>query len=221
MLSVAAADAGARPRLTPARNRPSHGALCRRLGYICAMFVHSAAFYDALLDVNGAMREVARARNPGVPLHETDVADFSLDARFDVVTCLVSSIAYVRTLGRRRSAVAAMRAHLRPGGVIVVEPWFTPESYWTGTITANHVDQPDLKIAWMYTSERERDRSVLDIHHLLGRPQGVERYRERHELGRFTREQHLAALRDVGLTPRYESDGLFDGRGLYVARDGG
>lgn len=168
------------------------------------------------LDLNPAMLEVARERCPGVTFHEADMADFSLDGRFDVVTCLFSSIGYTRTEERMRSAVLCMRRHLRPGGVLLVEPWFTPEAYWTGTITANHVDQPELKIAWMYPSERDGPVSVLDIHYLVGRPDGVESFRERHELGLFTIEQHLSALHDAGLAARHESAGPF-GRGLYVA----
>lgn len=174
------------------------------------------------LDLNPQMLEVARTRCPRVPFHEADMTSFSLDRRFDVVTCLFSSIGYTRTEERMREAVLCMRRHLRPAGVLLVEPWFTPETYWTGTITANHVDQPDLKIAWMYPSEREGLVSVLDIHYLVGRPEGVETFRERHELGLFTEEQHLAAFRDAGLAARFESGGPF-GRGLYVAscRDGG
>jgi ubiquinone/menaquinone biosynthesis C-methylase UbiE len=167
-------------------------------------------------DINATMLEAARARCPGATFHEADMAEFSLGRRFDVVTCLFSSIGYVRTEERMRSAIASMSRHLNPGGVLLLEPWFTPESYWTGTITANHVDQGDLKIAWMYTSEREGTISVLDITYLVGRPTGVETFRERHELGLFTQEQQLQALRAAGLEARYESEGPF-GRGLYVA----
>lgn len=170
------------------------------------------------LDINPTMLMVARERCPNVAFHEADMADFSLARRFDAITCLFSSIAYVRTEERMRSAIACMRRHLNPGGVLVVEPWFTPEAYWTGTITANHVDQGDLKIAWMYTSEREGPVSVLDIHYLVGRPTGVETFHERQELGLFSEQQHLDAFSDAGLEARHESDGPF-GRGLYVAWD--
>ena len=170
------------------------------------------------LDVNAEMLEVARRRCPGVTFHKADMADFSLQRRFDVVTCLFSAIGYVRTEDRMRSAILCMRRHLNPGGVVLVEPWFEPEAYWTGTITANHVDEGDLKIAWMYTSERDGLVSVLDIHYLVGRPAGIETFRERHELGLFTEQQHLEAFRDAGLQARHEAEGPF-GRGLYVAWD--
>lgn len=172
------------------------------------------------LDLNPEMLDVARPRLPNVALHEADMADFELGRRFDVVMCLFSSIAYVRTVARLRAAVASMRRHLKAGGVVLLEPWFTPETYWTGTITANHVDEPDLKISWMYTSEREELVSVLDIHYLVGRPDGIETFRERHEMGLFTTAQHLDAFHAVGLEARHESGGPF-GRGLYIARDRG
>jgi hypothetical protein len=145
------------------------------------------------------------------------MADFSLGRRFDIVTCLFSSIAYVRTLERMRRGVACMAGHLNPGGVLLLEPWFTPETYWTDTLTVNHVDQPDLKITWMYTSRRERDMSVLDIHYLVGRTEGVETLKERHEMGLFTVTEHLNAFAAAGLSARHVTGGPF-GRGLYIAR---
>jgi SAM-dependent methyltransferase len=168
------------------------------------------------LDINPTMLKAARERCPGVTLHEADMADFSLGSRFDLVMCLFSSIGYVRTEARLRSAVLCMSRHLAPGGLLIIEPWFTPEQYWTGTITANHIDQPDLKLTWMYTSEREGAVSVLDIHYMVGRPAGIETFRERHEIGLFTEQQHMDAFKKAGLEARHATGGPF-GRGLYLA----
>ena len=63
-------------------------------------------------DAGGGAGALSRAS----PFHEADMADFSLERRFDVVICLFSSIGYVRTEERMRSAVLCMRRHLSPGG---------------------------------------------------------------------------------------------------------
>jgi len=78
------------------------------------------------------------------------------------------------------------------------------------------VDQPELKIAWMYTSRREDRLSVLDIHYLVGTREGVQRFEERHELGLFSHEEYMAALAAPGLRPWHDPEGLFS-RGLYLA----
>jgi ubiquinone/menaquinone biosynthesis C-methylase UbiE len=167
------------------------------------------------LDLNPDLLSIARRRCPGVPFHQANMVDFRLDHECDVITCLFSSIGYVKTVENLERTVSNMARHLTPGGVVVVEPWFTPESYWTGTITANFVDDPDLKIAWMYTSKVEERVSVLDINYLVGTPAGIDHFDERHEIGLFTREEYLGAFRGAGLETSYDAEGLF-GRGMYI-----
>ena len=116
-----------------------------------------------------------------------------------MVTCLFSSIAYVKLVDNLDKAVASMARHLKPGGMLVLEPWFTPQTYWVGNIAANFVDQPELKIAWMYTSEMEGQFAVLDINYMVGTPQGVRYFMERHELGLFTSEEYRGAFDKAGL----------------------
>src|SRR4030095_7263880 len=50
------------------------------------------------LDLNAQLLEVARKRCPGVLFHQGNMVDFNLDRSFDVVTCLFSSIGYVKTV---------------------------------------------------------------------------------------------------------------------------
>jgi ubiquinone/menaquinone biosynthesis C-methylase UbiE len=173
-------------------------------------------YYDVEgLDLNPDLLEIARRRCPGVPFHQANMVDFQLDHKFDVITCLFSSIGYVKTVENFERTVSTMARHVRPGGVVIIEPWFTPDTYWTGTITANFVEEPELKIAWMYTSEVEDQVSVLDIHYLVGTPEGIDHFDERHEIGLFTREDYLGAFSRAGLEVLYDSVGLF-GRGMYV-----
>lgn len=167
------------------------------------------------LDLSADQLEVARERLPGVPLHEGDVADFDLGRRFDAVTCLFSAIGSVRTLERMRAAVAAMAMHLEPGGVVILEPWVKPEDWREDTLHALWVDEPELKIARVNTSERVGDLAVMDMHHLVGTPEGVEHFVERLELSLFTHEQYLDAFSAAGLEVEHDPEGLI-GRGLYI-----
>jgi len=167
------------------------------------------------LDLDPEMLGVARERLPNVPLHEGDMADFDLGKRFDAVVCMFSSIGYVRTAERLRSAVASMARHLEPGGVLVVEPWLSPEVWVDRHVGAVFVDQPELKIARMNVGEREGDLSIFEFEYLVGTPNGLERFNERHELGLFTVEQYLEAFRAAGLEVDHDPEGPM-GRGLYI-----
>jgi SAM-dependent methyltransferase len=167
------------------------------------------------LDLNEELLGVARARCPGVTFHQGDMTRFDLGRRFDVVVCLFSAIAYVRTLERMRQTIACFVRHLEPGGCVVVEPWFTPEQYRAPTITANLVDQPQLKIAWMYTSRRADTLALLEIFYAAGTPAGIETFSEVHELGLFTHAEYVEAFIDAGLSVEHDPVGLFD-RGLYI-----
>ena len=167
------------------------------------------------LDLDPEMLGVARERLPNVPLHEGDMADFDLGKRFDAVVCMFSSIGYVRTAERLRSAVASMARHLEPGGVLVVEPWLSPEVWVDRHVGAVFVDEPELKIARMNVGEREGNLSIFEFEYLVGTPNGLERFNERHELGLFTVEQYLEAFRAAGLEVDHDPEGPM-GRGLYI-----
>lgn len=167
------------------------------------------------LDLDPEMLAVARERLPAVTFHQGDMADFDLGRRFDAVVCMFSSIGYVKTEERLRTAAAAFGRHLEPGGVLVVEPWLSPEDWQDRHIGSVFVEEPELRIARMNVPEREGDVSIVEFQYLVGTLDGIERFSERHELGLFTREQYLDAFRSAGLEVEHDPEGPM-GRGLYV-----
>ena len=179
---------------------------------------HFAHWYDAEgVDLEPAMLDIARRKLPEVPLHLGDMATFDLGRRFDAVVCLFSVIGYATTIGALQKAIANMAGHLADGGVLIVEPWFSPDEYEGGTLHSQFVDEPELRVARMVVSQREGRLSVMDMHHLIGTPAGIQHVVERHEMGLFTVEEFLEALRSKGLAVRHEPEGIY-GRGLFVAR---
>jgi ubiquinone/menaquinone biosynthesis C-methylase UbiE len=172
------------------------------------------------LDLSEELLELARQQNPDVLFHQADMVHFELARQFEVVTCLFSSIGYVRTVENLRQAINCMAQHVVPGGVVLIEPWFTPDTWHPGTVHAMLIDEPELKIARVNTSFSEGRLSYFDLHYLIGTPQGTEHFVERHELGLFDRDEMTAAFEAAGLEVSYDEEGL-TGRGLYIGRLGG
>jgi len=166
------------------------------------------------LDINPAMIKQARKKHPRITFHRGDMCSFILRKRFAVITCLFSAIGHVKTKTRLQKAVERMSQHLERRGLLVLEPWITPDRWIIRHISANFVDQPDLKLARMSIGKRRRGLSINDEHHLVASPGGIEYFVERLELGLFTDRDYRNAFMDAGLEVRHDREGLM-GRGLY------
>jgi SAM-dependent methyltransferase len=167
------------------------------------------------VDLDDELLKVAGARLPGVTLHRGDMRTFDLGREFDAVTCLFSSIGYARTEEGLNQTVANLTRHVGAKGILVIEPWFFPEQYEWGKVHASFVDDPDLKIARVNTSGPHGNVSMLEFHYVVGTPDGVESFTERHEVGLFTHEAYVDAFFRAGMEVHHDAEGLM-GRGLYV-----
>jgi ubiquinone/menaquinone biosynthesis C-methylase UbiE len=169
------------------------------------------------IDINESYLGAARLKNPAGTYIPADMMDFDLSRTYDVVTCLFSAIGIVRTFERLESALICMARHVRTGGALIIEPWFTPEqwrpaktSILTGEIGADKVYRVSRSI-------KKGQLSVLLHDYLRATPTGVTHNSERIELGLFTRDEMIWAFEFAGMEARYDSEGLM-GRGLYVGK---
>lgn len=168
------------------------------------------------VDLEPELLDVARSRNPGVPLHLADMTTLDLGRTFDVVMCLFSSIGYVRTVEKLERATASLAEHVAPGGLLLIEPWFSPEVFRPeGRIGWTVLDEPDLKIVRADLPREEDGVSIIDFHYLIATHDGIEYLTEHHELALFTPQQHRDAITAAGLELEDNED--LSGRGLYVA----
>lgn len=168
------------------------------------------------LDLDEGLLDVARRRNPEVAFHVGDMAEFDLGTTFDAVTCLFSAIGYALTDERLDAAIAAMARHLEPGGVLVVEPWLSPDTWDPAfSLSANVVDEPELKIMRINRSRREGDVAVLQFDYLIATPDETLNLTEEHRATLWSDDRYAEAFEKADLTVEHDDEGLM-GRGLFI-----
>ena len=175
-------------------------------------------YYDVEgTDLNTSMLKVARKKHPQIRFVQSDMRDFDFARQFDVIICLFSAIGYMKTKTDLQKAIRRMSRHLLPGGVLLVEPWFTPEQWNVGRVSTILVDKPGRKIVRMSRGWKRGRLSLLDFHYLVGTSKGIEHITEHHEFGLFLHEEYVDAFKKAGLDVTHDPEGV-DGRGLYIAR---
>jgi len=167
------------------------------------------------IDLDPDMLERARGRCPDVTLVRGDMVDFDVGTTFDVVVCLFSSVGYVGSAARLDRAASCMARHLRPHGLLVVEPWFRPGQWTDGHLTLATVDEPGLKLARLSRSGRSGATAILDFHYAAAAASGIDHFDEHHELGLFSWDEYRQAFQRTGLAVEIDEDG-FAGRGLIL-----
>jgi SAM-dependent methyltransferase len=168
------------------------------------------------IDLDPQLLAVARNKLPTVELVEADMTAFSLGRQFDVVVCLFSAIGYAVTIAKLNAAVLCMAEHVASGGLLIVEPWFTPEQWMPGQTSMRIGEEGVLKVCRIFAAGQEDKVSVNVLHYLVAEGDRVEYFTESHQLGLFTEEEMREAFERAGLDLEFDPEGV--GRGLYIGR---
>ena len=166
-------------------------------------------------DIDRNMLTIAAQRCPDIPLTPADMISFNLGKKFDAIVCLFGSIGYVPSTMRLNQTLLTFVRHLKPGGIVAIEPWLTPEQWEGGTLSALYVDEPDLKVARMNVSRRDGNVSIINFHYMVGSQDGIRSFTEPHRLALFTGDQYRAAMEVARLRVEFLPQGLST-RGLYI-----
>ena len=167
------------------------------------------------IDLEPEFVAIARRKVPKGTFNLADMRQFELGKKYDLVQCLFSSIGYLTKGDDIVRALKCFARHLAPGGIIIVEPWITPDKWYHSAPDMLCVDQPDLKICRMNVNRVEGNLTIIAFDYLIGTRALVEHVQEEHVLALYTIEEMLEFFRRANLKVRHDAQGL-DGRGLYV-----
>lgn len=187
----------------------------------CGTGKHVQYFKDSFsilaTDANKGMLAIAQKNTPDVTFKLVDMIHLNLHKTFDVIICLFSSIGYVKNYKNLSKTIEGFARHLKKGGVVIIEPWYTESSYLTGLPTMTTYDGEDIKIARLCISKKRGILSVMDMHYLIAeKDKNMRHFIERHELAMFDIDKVLAIMQKNGLKANFLKNGLMKDRGLYV-----
>jgi len=169
------------------------------------------------IDLNEEILDVAREKVSNVVFKLADMINLDLNEKFDIITCLFSSIGYVKTYLNLEKTLVNFAKHLKKGGVALIEPWFTKAKYEVGRPGMTIYESEDIKIARLNNTIIENNVSIMDMHYLIAeRNQDVKYFVDKHELGLFEIEEFLNIMGKAGFKVEFLKNGLMKERGLYI-----
>jgi ubiquinone/menaquinone biosynthesis C-methylase UbiE len=168
-------------------------------------------------DISAGMLGVARKNVTGALFKRADMVTLNLGKEFDVITCLFSSIGYVKNYADLKRTLQNFGRHLKKGGVVIIEPWLTKEMFKKGHPHMTTYDGDDIKIARLCVSKVRGNISIMDMNYLVAeRNKAVKHFVDRHELRMVESQRILEFMRQAGLRAKFIRNGLMDRRGLYI-----
>ncbi|MHA1702962.1 MAG: class I SAM-dependent DNA methyltransferase [Promethearchaeota archaeon] len=169
------------------------------------------------VDISDQMLDVARKNFTNIRFIQADMIELDLKEEFDAIICLFSSIGYVKTYENLKKTINNFANHLKPGGVVIIEPWLTKSNAIDGLASMTTYESDEIKIARQCVSKIEEDMTRFVMHYIIARKgEDVTYFKDSHELGLFDTDKTLRMMEEAGFHTNYIEKGLETERGLFV-----
>jgi len=179
----------------------------------------SQSFQCKGIDISTEMIKTARAKVADAEFETADMIDFNLDEKFDVITCLFSSIGYVRTFKNLARTLTNFIHHLNTGGLTLVVPWVFKKDFQEGIVSIDTYEADRTTLVRMGTSKLTRSQWLVYFHYLIGTDGEIKHAREVHRMLAANHDDYIRAFNLAGYSnARFlKEDQWTTRRGLFVA----
>ena len=164
-----------------------------------------------------AMLAIASDKLPGTALLQAELTQFEMAERFDVVSCLFASIAYLGDEAAMTQAISRMAAHLEPWGVLLIEPGVFQEDLAPPCRDETTVQCGAAQVKRIATARVEDAALAIDFAFRIEEAGIVREFLETHIVQLLPKAGYEAVLETTGLEVRFDAQGPA-GRGLFIAR---
>ncbi|MBR9700463.1 class I SAM-dependent methyltransferase [Candidatus Woesearchaeota archaeon] len=133
-----------------------------------AHITHMKKWYKCTgTDINPGILDIAKKKNSKIKFIRQDMTNLNINNKFDVITCLFSSIGYVRSQKALKNTFKRFVKHLKPGGVLIIEPWLTKDIAKKGYIHMSTYEDKEIKIACQNISDIKGNLFIMNQHWMV------------------------------------------------------
>ncbi|HJR45203.1 MAG TPA: class I SAM-dependent methyltransferase [Actinomycetota bacterium] len=159
-----------------------------------------------LTDISEPMLDMSRRINPDCEHLSGDMRTIRLDGRFDVVM-IHDAIDYMTTDADLSAAIETAALHCIPGGIVLLFPDHTTETFEPGTDQGGHDDDTGRGlryVEWTWDPDPSDTTYLTDYAYLLRDESGkVEAVHDRHTCGLFSSATWIELIERAGLEPHH------------------
>lgn len=152
------------------------------------------------LDLSTEMVEIAKRKVPSGCFVVADMCNFSLNACFDAAVNLYGSIGFAEDYEAMKASLKCVYDHLNAGGVFILTPWSTKETFKDGLVAKARAEKPN-GFCRMESVQRVSDNKVrVQMHHLVANNMEVSYHTNVSEVSLFSEAEYRSAIDEVGFS---------------------
>lgn len=169
------------------------------------------------IDISKDMLKIARKNTKGITFKHTDMKKMKLNKEYDVITCMLSSIGYLKTQKYLEKTITNFYNHLAKDGLLILEPSHSKSFYSSGKPSITTYEDKNTKITRINISKIQLNTSKLNMHIVIAeKGREPKYYIDNHKLGLFAIKDTLKLMRMVGFKSKFLVNGLMTGRELII-----
>lgn len=152
------------------------------------------------LDLSPEMVEIAKNKVPSGQFVVADMCNFLLNTSFDVAVNLYGSIGFAEDYEAMKASLKCVHKHLNTGGVFILTPWSTKETFQDGLVAKGRSEKPN-GFCRMESVQRVSDNKVqVQMHHLVAKNMEISYHTNESQVSLFSETEYRSAIEDAGFS---------------------
>jgi len=150
------------------------------------------------IDISDEMLAIAKDKVKDAVFVNANMCDYDLGRQFDVIVNLYGSIGHVESVAHLKMAMKCASRHLKPGGVFILTPWSTKESFNEALVGRAKTFELSGYCRMETVRLVAEDKIRIDYHHLISDNLDVTYHRHFNFITLFSESEYEDSIHEAG-----------------------